>query len=50
MHRIEGHHFASHFAPLFSGGERQWIHTGDPVEIVGLHTEKEGFPVPEKGQ
>ena len=26
--------------PIFPGGGKQWIHTGDSVEIVGLPTEK----------
>ena len=48
MHRIEGHHFASRFAPT-PGGGKQWIHIGDPVEIVGLPTEKGGFRYRKKG-
>ena len=44
MHRIEGHHFASRFA-LFPGGGKQWIRSGDPVEIAGPPTEKGGFQV-----
>ena len=36
MHRIEVHHFASPFAPNFPTGGKQWITTGDPVEIVGI--------------
>ena len=43
MHRFEGHHFASPFAPYFLVGGKQWIHTGDPVDILGLPTEKGGF-------
>ena len=50
MHRIEVHHFASPFAPQFPGGGKKWIHTGDPVEVVRLPTEKGGFPVLQKGQ
>ena len=50
MHRIEVHHFASPFAPNFLGGGKQWIHTGDSVEIVGFPTENGGFPVQENGQ
>ena len=42
MHRTEVHHFASPFAPSFPVGEKQWIHTGDPIEIVGLPTERGG--------
>ena len=29
---------------------KRWIHTRDPVEIVGLPKERGGFPVPEKSQ
>ena len=36
------------FCPLFPGGGKQWIHTGDPVEIVGFPAERGGFPAPEK--
>ena len=47
--------------PQFPCGGKQWIHTGDPVEIVRLHTEGRGeggllwyrqradFPLREKG-
>ena len=42
MHRIEVHRFASPFAPPFPGGGKQWIHTGDPVEILRLPTEGGG--------
>ena len=50
MHRFEGHHCASPFAPYFLVGGKWRIHAGDPVEIVGLPTAKEVCPVPEKGQ
>ena len=48
MHRTEGHHFASRCAPYFVVGGTQWTRTGDSVDIVGLPTEKGGFPVPER--
>ena len=49
MHRIEVHHFASPFGPQCPGGGKQWIHTGDPVEIVGLPTERGGTQVTQNG-
>ena len=50
MHRFEGHHFASRFAPHFLVGE----HSGFMLEILfclldGLPGEIGGFPVPENG-
>ena len=33
--------------PIFPGGERQWIHTRDPVEIVVIPTEQGRFPAPD---
>ena len=50
MHRIEGHHFASPFFPLFPGNGKQWIYGGDLVEIVGFPTGRVSFLVLEKGQ
>ena len=49
MHRIEVHHFASPFAPNLLMGENNGFIQGDPAEIVGLPTEREGFPVRKRG-
>ena len=46
--RLEGHHFASPFAPYLPGGGKQWIQTGDPAQIVGFSTER-GFSGAGKG-
>ena len=46
MHRIEVHHFASPFAIC---GGRGNSGTGDPVEMVGLPTQKKGFSGTRKG-
>ena len=46
MHQFEGHHVASPYAPYFLVGREQWIHSGDPAEVVGPSTEeKVVFPV-----
>ena len=37
------------FCPQFPGGGKQWIHSGDPVDLAGLPTEKGGFPLRQKG-
>ena len=50
MHQFEGHHFVSPFAPCFLVGAKQWIHTGDPVVLVGIPTEKGILPVPDSGR
>ena len=39
--------FCVTFGPVFPGGGKEWIHNEDPLELVGLPTEKGGFP--EKG-
>ena len=43
---IWGSPFCVTFCPLVPGGGKQWIHTGDPAEIVRFLTEKHGFPAP----
>ena len=50
MHRYEGHHFASPFAPPFPGGGKQWTHAGDPKEVVGFPIAKVDLLAPEKRQ
>ena len=46
---IWGPPFRLTFCPLFPGGGKQWIHIGDPAEIVGLPTAKGGFSGSGKG-
>ena len=36
--------------PQFPCGGKLWIHTGNPVEIVGLPTETASFPGLQNGQ
>ena len=48
MHQIEGHHFASPFAPNLPVGGKQRIETRDPLEIV-FGTGKGPIPLREKG-
>ena len=40
--------FRLRFCPLSPGGGKQWIHNGDPVEIVGLFTEEGACRVPKR--
>ena len=60
MHLIGGHQSRATFCPRFSGGGKQRIHTGDPIDIVRLPTERGGeggfsgtgkgpFPLRERG-
>ena len=52
MHRIEGHHSRHLLPPISRCGKTVDIiqEILIPVEVVGLPTERERFPVPEKGQ